>query len=99
MDLAALAEKYDAWLMTDDAHGIGVVGEGRGSSFVTGTKASVPRSEAHTSELQSLMRSSYAVFCLKKNKKTISKAIIVRAGHVSTILTHTNTMPTSHIGI
>src|SRR3546814_1579361 len=30
-----------------------------------------PRSEEHTSELQSLMRISYAVFCLKKkNKKT-----------------------------
>src|SRR3546814_10220570 len=26
------------------------------------------RSEEHTSELQSLMRTSYAVFCLKKNK-------------------------------
>src|SRR3546814_4701995 len=31
-----------------------------------------PRSEEHTSELQSLMRISYAVFCLKKKKtKTI----------------------------
>src|SRR3546814_3338112 len=30
----------------------------------------VPRSEEHTSELQSLMRNSYAVFCLKKKKKT-----------------------------
>src|SRR3546814_275116 len=29
-----------------------------------------PRSEEHTSELQSLMRSSYAVFVLKKNTKT-----------------------------
>src|SRR3546814_2256647 len=29
-----------------------------------------PRSEEHTSELQSLMRISYAVFCLKKNKMT-----------------------------
>src|SRR3546814_3399480 len=28
-----------------------------------------PRSEEHTSELQSLMRSSYDVFCLKKKKK------------------------------
>src|SRR3546814_6731649 len=28
------------------------------------------RSEEHTSELQSLMRSSYAVFCLKKKKYT-----------------------------
>src|SRR3546814_8225670 len=34
-------------------------------------KAALPvfRSEEHTSELQSLMRSSYAVFCLKKKKK------------------------------
>src|SRR3546814_3549983 len=29
----------------------------------------IQRSEEHTSELQSLMRTSYAVFCLKKNKK------------------------------
>src|SRR3546814_6579686 len=32
-------------------------------------KAEKIRSEEHTSELQSLMRISYAVFCLKKNKK------------------------------
>src|SRR3546814_6698629 len=32
-------------------------------------RANVPRSEEHTSELQSLMRISYAVFCLKKKKK------------------------------
>src|SRR3546814_1598120 len=31
--------------------------------------ADVRRSEEHTSELQSLMRISYAVFCLKKKKK------------------------------
>src|SRR3546814_9014862 len=31
------------------------------------------RSEEHTSELQSLMRISYAVFCLKKKKKKIKK--------------------------
>src|SRR3546814_7296353 len=31
------------------------------------------RSEEHTSELQSLMRISYAVFCLKKKKHTYSK--------------------------
>src|SRR3546814_9506312 len=30
----------------------------------------IHRSEEHTSELQSLMRISYAVFCLKKKKKT-----------------------------
>src|SRR3546814_3129271 len=33
------------------------------------------RSEEHTSELQSLMRISYAVFCLKKKKKKIKKQI------------------------
>src|SRR3546814_3592171 len=33
--------------------------------------ADTDRSEEHTSELQSLMRSSYAVFCLKQKKKTI----------------------------
>src|SRR3546814_9735022 len=32
-----------------------------------------PRSEEHTSELQSIMRISYAVFCLKKKKKTRQK--------------------------
>src|SRR3546814_2963886 len=31
-------------------------------------KGMAPRSEEHTSEIQSLMRSSYAVFCLKKKK-------------------------------
>src|SRR3546814_7131391 len=33
----------------------------------------LPRSEAHTSELQSLMRNSYAVFCLKKKQTTKNK--------------------------
>src|SRR3546814_9970920 len=33
-------------------------------------RAAGRRSEEHTSELQSLMRISYAVFCLKKKKKT-----------------------------
>src|SRR3546814_7506681 len=33
------------------------------------------RSEEHTSELQSLMRISYAVFCLKKKKQTNTKLI------------------------
>ncbi len=41
-ELVPLAEKYDAWLMTDDAHGIGILGDGRGSSFTNGQKARVP---------------------------------------------------------
>src|SRR3546814_9209109 len=36
-------------------------------------KTMTPRSEEHTSELQSLMRISYAVFCLKKKKNNIHK--------------------------
>src|SRR3546814_8261410 len=35
-----------------------------------GSTKSTARSEEHTSELQSLMRISYAVFCLKKKNKT-----------------------------
>src|SRR3546814_7044183 len=34
-----------------------------------GETINTPRSEEHTSELQSLMRISYAVFCLKKKKQ------------------------------
>jgi 8-amino-7-oxononanoate synthase len=41
-ELATLATRYDAWLMTDDAHGIGVVGGGRGSTFAHGVGVDVP---------------------------------------------------------
>ena len=34
--LSALGQRFDAWLLADDAHGLGVVGGGRGSSFVNG---------------------------------------------------------------
>src|SRR3546814_6051576 len=48
------------------------------NSFVAVNCGAIPRelleselrSEEHTSELQSLMRNSYAVFCLKKKKET-----------------------------
>jgi len=41
-DLLAVADEYDAWLMSDDAHGIGAVGGGRGSSFAGNTHIPVP---------------------------------------------------------
>src|SRR3546814_7415493 len=50
--------------VTADQAAADVVGQCRGAQM---------RSEEHTSELQSLMRISYAVFCLKKNKQAINK--------------------------
>src|SRR3546814_10568105 len=53
-----------------EGHGEGpdVVGF-RGDAYPTPAARATQRSEEHTSELQSLMRNSYAVFCLKKKKK------------------------------
>src|SRR3546814_8955269 len=49
---------------------VGVIGHGGflRVEVVEPVRASLGRSEEHTSELQSLMRISYAVFCLKKKK-------------------------------
>src|SRR3546814_6344552 len=51
-----------------------------------GTRRVPARSEEHTSELQSLMRISYAVFCLKKKKQT-------NITHLS-VAKHNNKQPT-----
>jgi len=40
--LADLAKRYDAWLLADDAHGLGVVGGGRGAAFAFGGKIELP---------------------------------------------------------
>src|SRR3546814_4982752 len=60
-----------AYLTTesDGAHDIGTITLGNVVMDVTGTSAT--RSEEHTSELQSLMRTSYAVFCLKKKPRPL----------------------------
>src|SRR3546814_8696220 len=52
------------------------------------------RSEEHTSELQSLMRISYAVFCLKKKKtqKYNPKTILQNNKTIHLQLLHTHTM-------
>src|SRR3546814_3367222 len=44
------------------------------------------RSEEHTSDLQSLMRTSYAVFCLKKKKQTLHYQIV--RTHIHTTVNH-----------
>src|SRR3546814_5856203 len=62
----------------------------------TGERYYADRSEEHTSELQSLMRISYAVFCLKKKKKhtyhpSITKKVlnINNKARERIVLTHT----------
>src|SRR3546814_3856949 len=47
---------------------------------------SIARSEEHTSELQSLMRISYAVFCLKK-KTTIHTQVATSEEHITPLTT------------
>src|SRR3546814_995237 len=54
------------------------------------------RSEEHTSELQSLMRISYAVFCLKKKKKNI-QTLIKQQLNTSTLALPTGTYTQEHI--
>src|SRR3546814_1834989 len=51
-------------------------GENAGYPTLCKGRFDVARSEEHTSELQSLMRISYAVFCLKKKKQIKIKQII-----------------------
>src|SRR3546814_9537650 len=48
---------------------VGEIGHPHASFGKMGAPTPMVRSDEHTSELQSLMRSSYAVFCLKKKKK------------------------------
>src|SRR3546814_1590422 len=49
---------------------------------------STDRSEEHTSELQSLMRISYAVFCLKKKTKHIKQNNTYNTTNITTIKPH-----------
>jgi 8-amino-7-oxononanoate synthase len=41
-ELSALAQRHDAWLMSDDAHGLGVLNQGHGSFVSQGTPADIP---------------------------------------------------------
>src|SRR3546814_4311606 len=60
-DVAAVTEFIRAWLIQHHAQHRPLI--------VAGQSYGAGRSEEHTSELQSLMRISYAVFCLKQKTK------------------------------
>src|SRR3546814_8141921 len=68
---------YSKQMLDDAANVVSKVSEQYPSLKVdiSGHTDSTGRSEEHTSEIQSLMRISYAVFCLKK-KKTLSSQLI-----------------------
>src|SRR3546814_5716428 len=71
-------------------HGWKFDGSGQGEDFPaeTATYAANIRSEEHTSELQSLMRISYAVFCLKKtNDQKKAQATAIYRRHAPYTLT------------
>src|SRR3546814_4944045 len=82
--ITAGAEGSDSRASADQAPGV-ARGDRDGESYSAGVNASweldlfgrirrgVERSEEHTSELQSLMRISYAVFCLKKKNNKPQK--------------------------
>src|SRR3546814_7727076 len=59
---AIMPRRDDIILVQDVAEEVAVI------DFVDQRGVEIGRSEEHTSELQSLMRISYAVFCLKKKK-------------------------------
>src|SRR3546814_2067040 len=70
IDLIALGDLY---VRIEDAGAVGCIGNVlAGADTILGhlseAMQAAERSEEHTSELQSLMRISYAVFCLKKKK-------------------------------
>src|SRR3546814_5156929 len=67
VDQHALVAGVDQKTVDRRRHRVGIAGLAE-QAF---DDARLVRSEEHTSELQSLMRISYAVFCLKKKKKTI----------------------------
>src|SRR3546814_6665638 len=67
---AFLKRFQDHLVLLNDSHAADALVVGYG--LVVGRHQADDRSEEHTSELQSLMRISYAVFCLKK-KKIITK--------------------------
>src|SRR3546814_2358222 len=84
-----MAEGLDLWdtalpPITDIATLQGVIRDYIASHAIAKGGWVIVRSEEHTSELQSLMRISYAVFCLKKKKKTLTPITHTNNNHLIT---------------
>src|SRR3546814_6318696 len=89
--LASLASVNRVVIFGDDTP-LAAIAALRPDVLVKGADYSLEqRSEEHTSELQSLMRISYAVFCLKKKKLTTGTA-----KHTKIPETNTQTQKTQH---
>src|SRR3546814_10179384 len=81
----AVEEKPDAVVDADQPI---AVGPRRTAAFEQNALIGIGRSEEHTSELQSLMRISYAVFCLKKKTQKPNKRKNKNYNHKITITKH-----------
>src|SRR3546814_9523512 len=64
----AVKDHFDHWLAGAPQHA---------NALLNRILERMERSEEHTSELQSLMRISYAVFCLKKKNNNIKKITLI----------------------
>src|SRR3546814_3412988 len=62
----------------------------------SGQSVQICRSEEHTSELQSLMRTSYAVFCLKKKKTKKNHETHSTTQQAHYLSTHSHTSPPNY---
>src|SRR3546814_7402368 len=71
--------------------------DGKRSSASRTASSTPSRSEEHTSELQSLMRNSYAVFCLNKRKGVGAEPLKTGTTHVGTQGTKTATVYQPHL--
>src|SRR3546814_8858208 len=73
-DLALPAAQVDESLVAHPLHRFHLRRQSGGAGFAVDAHVLRPqRSEEHTSELQSLLRISYAVFCLKPKQKALQR--------------------------
>src|SRR3546814_7263887 len=88
LNVQVLSDLIEAFVAydKDDSQRCAVI-TGSEKAFAAGADINeMARSEEHTSEFQSLMRSSYAVFCLKKKRSTRSEEPTSKIKYIMLIL-------------